>query len=77
VETLKQNEDHTYFVILQNCTILNPTTTIILQWLYVYNPPKIFPKFKNYFLAGILSNTFGAEMEILPMLRNGLDQVQP
>jgi hypothetical protein len=66
-----------HFVILQINTKLTTTTTILLQLIYDYNPPKIFPKFKNKFLAAILSNTLQAGIEIVPILKFGLDQVQP
>jgi hypothetical protein len=57
------------YVILQINTILTTTTTNLLQIIYDYNPPKIFPKFKNNFLSGIQSNTFGAENQMKPMLK--------
>jgi hypothetical protein len=40
---------------------LTTTTTKMLHLLFVYNPPKRISKFKNLFLAGILSNTLLAE----------------
>jgi hypothetical protein len=44
-------------VILHLNSILTTTTTKMLHSIYDYNPPKRISNFKNYFLAGILSNT--------------------
>jgi hypothetical protein len=44
-------------VILHLNSILTTTTTKMLHFIYDCNPPKRFAKFKNKFLAGILSNT--------------------
>jgi hypothetical protein len=61
-------QDHMHFGILQTNSKLNQTTTILLLLKYVYNPPKRFSKFKNYFLAAICSNTLQAWNQIEPML---------
>ncbi len=74
---MKQNEDHTYFVILQTNSNLTTTTTSRLQLLYVYNPPKFIQKFENIFLAAISSNTLQAGSNLEPILIFSLDQVQP
>jgi hypothetical protein len=53
---------------LQTNSKLTPTTISRLQMLYDYNQPKIFPKFKNKFIAPILSNILQAGIEMVPML---------
>ena len=74
---MKHMEDHMQYVILHFNFILTTTTSSLLLLLYLYTPPKIFSKFKNKFLSGIMSNTWWAEREFMPMLSLGLDQVQP
>jgi hypothetical protein len=53
------------------------TTTIILQIIYVYNPPKRIAKFKTLLLSSISSNTLLAGYQMLPILKIGEDLVQP
>jgi hypothetical protein len=48
-------------------SILTTTTTKILHLIYEFNPPKRISKFKNNFLAGILSNTLYAGNQIEPI----------
>jgi hypothetical protein len=55
-------------VILHLNSILTTTTTKILHLLFVYNPPKRISKFKNLFLAAILTNTWWAVEKSEPML---------
>jgi hypothetical protein len=49
--------------------ILTTTTTNILYLIYYYNPPKRFAKFENIFLAGIITNTWQAEVKTEPILK--------
>jgi hypothetical protein len=58
-------------------TTSNLTTTTLLQILFNSNPPKFIQKFKNIFLAGIISNTLQAEKRNVPMLAKMEDQVLP
>jgi hypothetical protein len=47
-------------VILHPNSILTTTTTKMLLFIYVFNPPKRISKFENIFLAGIYTNTWQA-----------------
>jgi hypothetical protein len=64
-----------HFEILQTNSKLNQTTTILLHLIYDYNPPKRIAKFKNIFLSGIMSNTFRAGTDLMPIPKIGEDQV--
>jgi hypothetical protein len=54
-------------VILHPNSILTTTTTKMLHFIFVYNPPKRISKFENIFLAGILSSTWQAGYQFEPI----------
>jgi hypothetical protein len=60
VGTFSQKQDHMQNVILHPNSILTTTTTKMLLFIYVFNPPKRISKFENIFLAGIYTNTWQA-----------------
>jgi hypothetical protein len=63
-----------HFVILQIFAKLTQTTTILLQIIYVCNPPKFIQKCQSGVLAGIVSSRWCALSGFGETSQNLLDQ---